>query len=179
MAKRKNAVKSGLNQLRQALLDVKTAIIHFSDDHIVSIGYDPSSKATVVTDIPQNLSSQFTLGEGGGGGNSATPVLDVTITNNDEHECSFSGDFICIENNKYSSHTGWGNPINPNQSEEFLVPVVSYDSGSSYLFYLPSPYDSSVTIRLLDAVNCTYDENNTALSITDPSENASCTVIYE
>lgn len=89
MAKRKNAVKSGLNQLRQALLDVKTAIIHFSDDHIVSIGYDPSSKATVVTDIPQNLSSQFVLGEGGGGGSAV--FKNLTIINNRTGNATASG----------------------------------------------------------------------------------------
>lgn len=89
MAKRKNAVKSGLNQLRQALLDIKTAIIHFSDDHIVSIGYDPSSKATIVKDIPANLESQFTLGESGGG--SSAVFKNLTIINNRTGNATTSG----------------------------------------------------------------------------------------
>lgn len=66
MAKKKNAVKSALNSLRQALTVIKTAIIRFSAEHVLAISYNPTTKETTVTDVPQNLSSQFILGEGGG-----------------------------------------------------------------------------------------------------------------
>ena len=55
MARKKNTVKSAPNSLRQALLAVKTAILNFSPEHILSLSYDPSSKAMTVKDIPANL----------------------------------------------------------------------------------------------------------------------------
>lgn len=81
MAKKKNIVKSSPNSLRQALLPTKTALLNFSPEHILTIDYDPASKVTTVKDIPANLESQFTLGEGGGVN---LEPLSITITYNDD-----------------------------------------------------------------------------------------------
>lgn len=89
MARKKNTVKSAPNSLRQALLAVKTAILNFSPEHILSLSYDPSSKAMTVKDIPANLESQFTLGESSGGDSAVFKKL--TIVNNRSGNATTSG----------------------------------------------------------------------------------------
>lgn len=174
MAKRKNAVKSGLNQLRQALLDVKTAIIHFSDDHIVSIGYDPSSKATVVTDIPQNLSSQFVLGEESGGGSLLNKKISITVINNTGSLKMWESPYLIPESGYVT--TGIVEIAGHSQIvQDVMIPM----SDETYYFDLPK-VNPGATVTASNLVNCTFEFSggNQDLVVTDPTMDASVTLTY-
>lgn len=136
MAKKKNTVKS----LRQALLQAKTAILNFSPEHILAVSYDPSSKATIVKDIPANLESQFTLGESGGGGSAV--FKNLTIINNRTGNATTSGVMVSngftktvdddlyigckTPNIKGGTSATIQIPFPANSSEDFTAPVECY-----------------------------------------------------
>lgn len=182
MAKKKNTVKSAPKSLRQALSAVKSAIIHFSEDHVVAIGYNPTSKETIVSDIPQNLSSQFVLGEGGGG-SSATPLVDIHVVNNSNNNIYLL--YEGIVNNIYSFVVGTA--ISSTQSEDITaIATDSNDPNSVWSLNGPctdsSGYEGQILpFTISDAENCSYDSASygyPCIKITDPSQNASCTITY-
>lgn len=170
MAKKKKTIKSSTKTLRQALLSVKTAIIHFSEDHIVSIWYNPSSKETVVTDIPQNLSSQFTLGEGGGSSfsnpkltiNAVTELLGGYITQS----------YSAIEIVDDELVLGIEHTVDGQETIEYYIPHVYYDGMDDYAvdFFCT---DGTTSIEYSDFVNCTVENN--VIYVTDPTQDASVT----
>lgn len=176
MAKKKNTIKSSQKTLRQALLSVKTAIIHFSEDHIVSIWYNPSSKETVVTDIPQNLSSQFTLGESGG--SAPTPVLDVklVITEESPDVTLISATYV-ITNNIYDYVQWTGDPIAPGEYHYLLPVFYNGNEDTGYESYLPFATSDSYYGESSDLNNCTIQD--AVVTVTDPTQNASITITFD
>ena len=177
MAKRKNAVKSAPKSLRQALSAVKTAIIHFSEDHIVAIGYNPTSKETIVSDIPQNLSSQFVLGEESGGGSFNNKKISITIISNLSYMFMWTENYFISENGYVSSGT-IEIPENSQIVRDLMIPI-SIDS-PNYYFGLPmiNPYTNTVVAS--DPVNCTFNFSGGEqyLVVTDPTMDASITLTY-
>lgn len=185
MAKKKNPLKAGLKSLRQALSTVKTAIIHFSDDHIVAIGYNPTSKETIVTDIPQNLSSQFILGEGGGGGD-LSPKATVTLkpsgcgayyldnainTGNAARYQIADGhiSYVSSIDDRWGliadNGTGTFSAYAVKQGDDFIVVPTFYQADRSYHIE---------ELAFSDLVNCVNDDGD--IIVSDPTKEVSFTV---
>lgn len=172
MAKKKNTVKSAPKSLRQALSAVKTAIIHFSEDHIVAIGYNPTSKETIVSDIPQNLSSQFILGEESGGGSFNNKKISITIINNAYR--AWESHYFISENG-YVEYGALELLADSQIVQDVMIPM----SDETYYFDLPMIYNGE-TVTPSNLVNCTfnYDGQNQDLVVTDPTMDASVTLTY-
>jgi len=185
MAKKKNAVKSAPNPLRQALLAVKTATLNFSPEHILSLSYDPSSKAMTVKDIPANLESQFTLGESGGGsldlhpkitmnvtveGNS-TSMINNAIIGSDDTWVVIQGNNVLIE----IESLGADNIVNFNDGETKEVTCfVPFDTSSLAVYTLIPERGNLQDITFANCVNCTGTQG--VLEITDHTQDASADV---
>lgn len=136
MAKKKNTVKS----LRQALLQAKTAILNFSPEHILAISYDPSSKATIVKDIPANLESQFMLGEGGEG----AKFRKITLINNrntlgNANDYAAMYTFFIEEGVMKTSYVN----ILPNTTVDIYFPFTDAQSSNAYEFIVRTNANSS------------------------------------
>ena len=186
MARKKNTVKSAPNSLRQALLAVKTAILNFSPEHILSLSYDPSSKAMTVKDIPANLESQFTLGESGGGG-ALKGKIRVKIVNNSNDTITPSTEgqsspsvALYIDGGLYSS-SSYSEEIAPNSESYADYVVIGYQNGDSNSWTTDAMYmvTSSGTFEvgtITQLVNCVSDYSE--IQITDPTLEASCTIEY-
>jgi len=173
MAKKKNAVKSAPNPLRQALLAVKTAILNFSPEHILSLSYDPSSKAMTVKDIPANLESQFTLGESGGGSFN-NKKISITLINNTGSLQMWESPYLIPE----SGYVTKGIVEIAGHSQivqDVMIPM----SDETYYFDLPT-VNPGVTVTASNLVNCTFEFSggNQDLVVTDPTMDASVTLTY-
>ena len=186
MAKRKNAVKSGLNQLRQALLQAKTAILNFSPEHILAVSYDPSSKATIVKDIPANLESQFTLGEGGGGSLDLHPKLTMNVT--------VQGNSAWMVNNALMIKDYWaviqGNNFVTDVEYLDADSIVNFNNGDTKVVTCVLPLDMLTlgvyhlipergflqTFAFSNCVNCNGNDQRGTLVITDYTQDASADV---
>ena len=174
MAKKKNTVKSAPKSLRQALSAVKTAIIHFSEDHIIAIGYNPTSKETIVSDIPQNLSSQFVLGEESGGGSLLNKKISITVINNTGSLQMWESPYLIPE----SEYVTYGIVEIAGHSQivqDVMIPM----SDETYYFDLPT-VNPGVTVTASNLVNCTFEFSggNQDLIVTDPTMDASVTLTY-
>ena len=186
MARKKNAVKSAQNSLRQALLAVKTAILNFSPEHILSLSYDPSSKAMTVKDIPANLESQFTLGESGGGsldlhpkitmnvtveGNSTYMINNAITVNGEDAWVVIQGNNVLIE----IESLGADNIVNFNDGETKEVTCfVPFDSSAVAVYSLMPERGNLEDIIFTNCVNCTGAQG--ILEITDHTQDASADV---
>lgn len=169
MAKKKNTVKSALNSLRQALTVIKTATVRFSADHVIAIGYNPTTKETIVSDIPQNLTSSFILGEGGGGSDVNVHSIDVTYVNTSETYQKTLENMIIIEDNEILGAT---RNLDPSGTAMFktLTLLVNNKYGAQVV------YNPGGTDVISNAVNCSYDSDLRMMVITDPTQPASCTI---
>lgn len=187
MAKKKNAVKSALNSLRQALTVIKTAIIRFSAEHVLAISYNPTTKETTVTDVPQNLSSQFILGEGGGSAelhpeltlnvsphNSDANVLNGVICLPENAAVLEDGCLVVLENiSEYittipDENTGTGTVIlSAVQEDGQTLSTIAVN----FLVYSTDQDKRIVTVTASNPVNCSYDEG--FITITDITKEAS------
>jgi len=184
MAKKKNAVKSAPNSLRQALLAVKTAILNFSPEHILFLSYEPSSKAMTVKDIPANLESQFTLGESGGGSLDLHPKVTMNVT--------VQGNSTWMINNALIVNDGWAviqgnnfvtdaesldadNIVNFNDRETKEVTCfVPFNSSAAVVVNLIPEHGNLRNITVTNCVNCTGAQG--VLEITDYTQDASADV---
>ena len=176
MAKRKNTVKSAPKSLRQALSAVKTAIIHFSEDHIVAIGYNPTSKETIVSDIPQNLSSQFILGEESGGGSILNKKISITVINNLSGMITWTSGYFIPESGYVTDGTI---EIAGNSQivQDLMIPMTI---NNVFYYELPLINTTKNTVVASNLVNCTFDNDgqNQDLVVTDPTMDASVTLTY-
>lgn len=176
MAKKKNTVKSAPKSLRQALSAVKTAIIHFSEDHIVAIGYNPTSKETIVSDIPQNLSSQFILGEESGGGSILNKKISITVINNLSGMITWTSGYFIPESGYVTDGTI---EIAGNSQivQDLMIPMTI---NNVFYYELPLINTTYNTVVASNLVNCTfdYDGQNQDLVVTDPTMDASVTLTY-
>lgn len=188
MAKKKNAVKSALNSLRQALTVIKTAIIRFSAEHVLAISYNPTTKETIVTDVPQNLRSQFVLGEGGGSAE-LHPKLTFNITPHNSGAAVPNGVIYLPEDNAVledgclvvmhadmsdymtiilAENTGTGTAILSSVNEEGQT----YSSVNVNILAYSTEQDKNITsVTASNPVNCAYD--NGVITITDYTKDAS------
>ena len=191
MAKKKNAVKSALNSLRQALTVIKTAIVRFSADHVLAIGYNPTTKETIVTDIPQNLSSSFVLGEGGGSAE-LHPKVTLNITPHNTGAVVLNG-VICLTEDApeigvledgclISVTNEISNYLVTVQENEtgtgtIILPVVKEDDNTSSEVNINNLLRSTGVGMIIDSatasnpVNCSFDTGT--ILITDCTKDAS------
>jgi len=107
---------------------------------------------------------------GGGGGGDITPVLKMEVSNlsNDAKEFGINA----IQNHTVI-YEDVSVPINSVQDVETLC-VGEKGDDDEFIYYFNIELASSVT----DLVNCTYDDETGDIYITDPSQNASCSVTY-
>lgn len=175
MAKKKTAVKTPVLKapiLRQALSAVKTAIINFSPSHILFVSYNPSSKDTIVTDIPQNLTSQFVLGEGGG---SDVKVITIAVTYINNSNSSKTLQYqVYVEDNELK----YGDKVLLAGATAVYDLLALYSENEQKYLVSSLQYSLDSSDVLSSLINCTYDESWYWLEITDPTQPASCTVTF-
>lgn len=191
MAKKKTAVKTPVLKapiLRQALSAVKTAIINFSPAHILFVSYNPASKETVVRDIPENLESQFILGQSAGG-NTLSPKLTVTMTvHNDSavlhNNCLIVPEVILGVTDNHLSVTTDSITINEGETGKATVysEIMLSDGDYVGMLELTALFTETPTIQSLtysDAVNCIYQESGGYRLIIIPDIDSDASISFD
>lgn len=176
MAKKKTASKKAPKSLRQAVMEFKTAIINFSSDHQLFIAYNPDSGETYIADEPAQLQSNFILGEESG--SSITPVITFTAVNDTEGDLYFSTPPYSVENSNVKE-LSYSYTVPTNSSDTIDLLGVGILDDDNYVFgcsAMSGDYSGEITAS--NAVNCTYDDNNNRIIVTDPGANASITITY-
>ena len=146
-------------------------VLRFDDDHIIRVKYDPTSKAMVIDDVPQSLESSITLGEGGGGG-ITNPELTINVVNN-------SGGGIGVikydvnDSKLYRTYTNFQS--NESGEAKTLVPV-SIDENEDEVYMILYNDLTWATFSHSNAVNCTFDDDDEVMMVTDPTQPASFTM---
>jgi len=179
MAKKKTAVKTPVLKapiLRQALSAVKTAIINFSPSHILFVSYNPSSKDTTITDIPQNLTSQFVLGQGSG--IQLSPKVTATVVNptNSSMQVVSDTDPVLVDDHleRLCPYT-----VEANGEIEIIlvIPKVWFKGESAYAYKVNGINSSDFSYYgvISDTVNMAFVDG-IGMAVTDPTQDASCTI---
>ena len=135
-------------------------------DHIIRGKYNTGNNELDITDIPANLNSVITLGQGGGGGSLSNPVLNIQAVNPENSDGSLR--LIQLENGILKEDFVTI-PANDTLELEAIIPYV--DSENAYVLMVEGNPDT-----FTDLVNCTYEDG--LLYITDPSSSASATITF-
>lgn len=103
-----------------------------------------------------------------GGGGEVTPILTIAVQNDDTFPYTFGGETLTtIENNKVFYREV---SVAPGESDSFTVLVINKEFNGESGFFFDSLSGSEI---VSDMVNCTYDEDDEYIIITDPTKNAS------
>ena len=107
-----------------------------------------------------------------GGESGITPTLKIKLENNNSNSYNFGGSALQVVNN--NKVTFEEKSINPGETESIEVLVIGEEEDGEIIFYFSS-FEGKETVS--DLVNCTFDDDEYAIIITDPSQNASVTVV--
>ena len=135
---------------------------YLTPDHILRGKYNIGNNELDITDVPANLNSVITLGQGGGGGSLSNPKLTITAVNESASPSYFR--FYWIEDGVYND--GYIDIA----SQETIIKEGIFPFRNFLNNYIYMPESSGMYSNM---VNCTMDDGN--LIITDPTLPASAT----
>ena len=158
--------------------DTVQFVNYLTPDHILRGKYNTGNNELDITDVPQNLNSIITLGQGGGGG-----LDNPTLTMNIVFENAKKGgqkigtpktlSYLTIENNTIKHYRD--DIIDQSRTIEALIPYgYDLDNNPGYFQYTDQMQNFSAS----DLVNCTVSEYLEYIQITDPTQDASITITY-
>ena len=152
------------------------ANVRLNEKRLVNIDLTSNEEAegcTITGTVKDLLNDKvYAIGSGGGGG--GMPFLTATIVNNTGY--GLSNVSTCAPKAEYGVDFNQ-TPILPNSTEikEYLYEFMGDDSYIARL-YFEGVGVTDVTISYSNLVNCTFNQADGWLDITDPSENASATL---
>lgn len=152
------------NNVPDPIPSVLSGLLRFSPDHIVRLIYDPDSKAYRLGDLSQNLVSEGTMGESGGGSLN-NPILTINC-----HAASAGAAYYV---NKIVDGTMTVTPeyVDANETKDVETVVFYSADYNAYRYYAEDGMPNTVAS---DEVNCTYSGGD--VIITDPTLPASITL---
>ena len=144
---------------------------YLTPDHILRGKYNIGNNELDITDVPANLNSVITLGQGGGGGGTNLKSIKITIKNTGADSKTANIPIPIIDETYGLKKEG---------SITFPVGETLYGDAVAIYYQDYAEYDVDINAPGMfasseNAVNCTYA--NTYISITDPDSPASITLI--
>lgn len=171
MAKKK---KGNMRNIQSG--DTVQFLNYLTPDHILRGKYNTGNNELDITDVPANLNSVITLGQGGGGGE-ITPIVSIKVVKNELVMFDINGFLEIKDNHLYHS------TLSSIEEDNYTFNTVAWtDDGESFYIYFVNAFDPETSMfsgdiaSVTDCVNCTYDSDENVLVITDPTQNASATV---
>lgn len=166
MAKKK---KGNMRNIQSG--DTVQFLNYLTPDHILRGKYNTGNNELDITDVPANLNSVITLGQGGGGGLD-NPLITLNVINNGSYsfEAKKMG-FLCVANNSIAFDED--TVIEGNSTG--ILNLFGYLYGDDYLYDIGEYLNVSDFMSSFgDEVNCTINDYD--IIVTDPSKPASCTL---
>lgn len=153
-------------------------VARFASAHVaVPAGTTPTGKITITENGTDIDVAQYRLADvnvSGGGGGGGMPFLTATIINNTDYD--LSNVTTCAPKAEYGvDFNQIPVPATSTEIKEYLYEFMGNDSYVVRL-YFEGVGVSQVTISYSNLVNCTLNQADGWLDITDPSENASATL---
>ena len=176
MAKKK---KGNMKNIQSG--DTVQFLNYLTPDHILRGKYNTGNNELDITDVPANLNSVITLGQGGGSSFS-NPTLKMKCVNNaGESYTGFGMPQGIILNNEISkSFVDNTETLSDGETKSYDLFVLKEHNTNVADYYadLIYPINGTPTTVSSEEVNCTYDEDFGVIVITDPTKDASITVTY-
>lgn len=153
---------------------------YLTPDHILRGKYNIGNNELDITDVPANLNSVITLGQGGGGGSIKNPKITMIIANNSSYDVliTATSNVAVYENDilMFKEPVSEISSSSTGTAELYSIPLeeegdpVSYEFDLTDIVYCP---DGNIVFDDIVLTNAQYDGDYGRWIITDPTEDAS------